>query len=87
VHAEGWYCDPYEIHSDRWFSDGRPTSLVRDQGVESRDEPPPREPPLPLVPVAEIQESDGQDLLRADGPPKRKRNYMDGSGALGVGFQ
>jgi hypothetical protein len=66
VHAEGWYYDPYGIHSDRWFSDGYPTNLVRDRGVDSRDEPPPEEPPLPLVPVAEIQGSDGDDLLRAD---------------------
>ena len=84
--AEGWYHDPYGIHSDRWFSDGQPTNLVRDEGTESRDEPPPREPPLPLVPVAEIQVSDGSDLLRADETPKGRRNYMDGSGALGVGF-
>jgi hypothetical protein len=27
VQAEGWYRDPYEIHDDRWFSDGRPTRL------------------------------------------------------------
>jgi hypothetical protein len=86
VNAEGWYCDPYAIHSDRWFSDGQPTNLVRDQGVVSHDEPPPREPPLPLVPVAEIQASDGHDLLRAENPPRGKRNYMDGSGSLGVGF-
>jgi hypothetical protein len=86
VKAEGWYCDPYAIHSDRWFSDGQPTNLVRDQGVESRDEPPPRELPLPLVHVAEIQVSDGSDLLRADNAPKGKRNYAEGSGALGVGF-
>jgi hypothetical protein len=86
VHAEGWYHDPYGIHSDRWISDGHPTSLVRDQGVESRDEPPPEEPPLPLVPLAEIKESDGSDLLRADVAKEEKFNYMDGSGSLGVGF-
>jgi hypothetical protein len=66
MHAEGWYRDPYARHGDRWFSDGRPTSLVRDQGIESRDEPPPEEPPLPLVPVAETETSDGRDLMRAD---------------------
>ena len=66
MHAEGWYRDPYGLHGDRWFSDGRPTNLVRDQGIESRDEPPPGEPPLPLEPVAETEESDGRDLLRAD---------------------
>jgi hypothetical protein len=66
VHAEGWYRDPYGLHGDRWFSGGRPTDLVRDRGIESRDEPPPDEPPLPLVPVAENPVSDGSDLLRAD---------------------
>jgi hypothetical protein len=86
VHAEGWYRDPYGIHSDRWFSDGQPTSLVRDQGVESRDEPPPREPPLPLVPVAEIEVSDGSDLLRADEHKKEWPNPVDASAGLGIGF-
>jgi hypothetical protein len=66
MHAEGWYRDPYGLHGDRWFSDGRPTNLVRDQGIESRDEPPRADPPLPLEPVAEIDENDGRDLLRAD---------------------
>jgi hypothetical protein len=66
MHAEGWYRDPYGLHGDRWFSDGRPTNLVRDQGVESHDEPPQGDPPLPLEPVPEIEESDGRDLLRAD---------------------
>ena len=37
---EGWYRDPFKIHEARWFSDGTPTSLVRDAGVESRHEPP-----------------------------------------------
>ena len=84
--AEGWYRDPYGIHSDRWFSDGQPTGLVRDQGVESRDQPPPREPPLPLVPVAENEEGDGGDLLRADEPKKEWRNPVDASAGLGIGF-
>jgi hypothetical protein len=66
MRAEGWYRDPYGRHGDRWFSDGRPTSLVRDQGIESRDEPPPGEPPLPLVPAAEMEARDGRDLMRAD---------------------
>ena len=37
---EGWYKDPYGRHENRWFSDGRPTSLVWDGGVTSHDEPP-----------------------------------------------
>lgn len=86
MRAEGWYCDPYGIHSDRWFSDGQPTDLVRDGRVESHDEPPAREPPLPLLPVAEIQVTDGGDLLRADVPKKEWHNPVDGSGAMGMGF-
>jgi hypothetical protein len=47
--AEGWYHDPYGVHEDRWFSAGSPTTLVRDQGVESSDPPPPEPPSPPLV--------------------------------------
>lgn len=38
--AQGWYSDPYHQHSARWFSDGKPTALVLDHGVESQDPPP-----------------------------------------------
>ena len=27
--AEGWHEDPFAVHEARWFSDGRPTALVR----------------------------------------------------------
>lgn len=40
MRAEGWYRDPYDRHEARWFSDGSPTSLVRDGGVEAHDAPP-----------------------------------------------
>jgi len=43
---QGWYLDPYEVHEDRYFSGGRPTKLVRDDGVESYD-PPPDDEPVP----------------------------------------
>jgi len=32
---EGWYSDPYRLHEHRWFSDGKPTALVRDGGKTS----------------------------------------------------
>jgi hypothetical protein len=86
VHAQGWYRDPYGIHSDRWFSDGQPTYLVRDQDVESRDEPPSWEPPLPLVPIAEVEVSDGSDLLRADELKKERPDPVDVCAGLGIGF-
>jgi hypothetical protein len=64
--AEGWYTDPYARHEARWMSDGIPTKLVRDGGVESYDEPP-EEPPT-LVPerIEDSPASQGDDLLRAD---------------------
>jgi len=37
---QGWFEDPFELHEARWFSEGRPTKLVRDGDVESYDEPP-----------------------------------------------
>jgi len=40
VNAEGWYKDPYALHMDRWYSDGKPTGLVRYGRVESHDDPP-----------------------------------------------
>jgi hypothetical protein len=45
--AQGWQRDPFSLHEDRWFSDGQPTRLVRDQGVEIYDEPPPGDLPAP----------------------------------------
>jgi hypothetical protein len=49
VSAQGWYRDPFTRHEDRWYSAGTPTSLVRDDGVESQDDPPPGEQPEPLI--------------------------------------
>lgn len=63
---EGWYSDPWDRHEARWFSDGRPTPLVRDGHVESHDDPPaddPRHAPIEIEPEANF---DGTDLRRAD---------------------
>ena len=51
IRAQGWYVDPYRQHEARWFSDGTPTALVRDGGVESRDDPPDRWSSRQLEPV------------------------------------
>jgi hypothetical protein len=52
VKAQGWYADPYERHQDRYYSDGRPTALVRDGAVEAQDPPPADRPPLqPVAPT------------------------------------
>ena len=38
--AQNWCIDPYGLHEARWFSQGNPTALVRDNGVEAQDPPP-----------------------------------------------
>jgi hypothetical protein len=39
----GWQADPFGLHEQRYFSQGQPTKLVRDQGRESYDPPPNQE--------------------------------------------
>jgi hypothetical protein len=46
MQPHGWYRDAYGSHDDRWVSGGKPTNLVRDQGIESYDEPPQDRMPL-----------------------------------------
>jgi len=55
VKAQGWYRDPFHRHRARWFSDGRPTALVRDEGVESDDPPPSAGYSGPLQPAPEAE--------------------------------
>jgi hypothetical protein len=47
----GWFRDPYEEHEDRYFSQGFPTKLVRDHGVEAYDPPPDGFLPQTLIPA------------------------------------
>ena len=64
---EGWFTDPFGLHEARWLSQGTPTKLVRDSGVESYDEPPDREPDHEPVRIeAQIAPDGGADLIRAD---------------------
>ena len=53
--AQGWYGDPFRRHGARWFSDGNPTALVRDDGVESKDPPPSTGYSGRLEPVREVE--------------------------------
>ncbi len=46
---QGWFVDPFGVHEARWFSQGRPTALVRDGGVESQDPAPGPAVDQPLV--------------------------------------
>ena len=68
MEAEGWYQDPYGIHEDRWYSDGHPTVLVRDAGLEASDRPPQGKAPNgPLVrSIAHEPGAGNTDLRRAD---------------------
>lgn len=78
--AEGWYRDPFGLHEDRWMSEGHPTSLVRDNGVESYDDVPSDEVTEELEPDDGPDPVDGEDLLRADEPneaPTYQRAAMD----------
>lgn len=74
MREEGWYRDPYGLHTDRWVSDGRPTKLVRDDGAESYDDPPPGQPPMPLVPVPAVG-GDSRDTKRADAASRGDQVY------------
>jgi hypothetical protein len=47
MRVQGWYQDPYGVHAQRWVSNGQPTALVRDGGVESYDPPAAAGPPGP----------------------------------------
>jgi hypothetical protein len=67
MNEEGWFKDPYERHEARWVSDGTPTALVRDAGVESQDTPPDEPITVEMERVAaETIPGDGSDLKRAD---------------------
>jgi hypothetical protein len=64
---EGWFKDPYQRHEARWISQGTPTALVRDDGVESQDAPP--DEPITGEMERAVSETipiDGADLKRAD---------------------
>lgn len=37
---DGWHRDPFGTHQERLFRQGRPTALVRDDGIGRYDEPP-----------------------------------------------
>lgn len=91
--AEGWYRDPFQVHSDRWFSDGQPTSLVRDGGIESHDPAPGPDWDGPLVEASGPEPGGGGDLKRADaaeavdtGTFDSGREALDHSSAASFGF-
>jgi len=82
MRAEGWYLDPFKIHSDRWFSDGRPTALVRDGEQEANDPPPTADYAGPLTGAVVDVPVDGSDLLRADDASSKPFDVGDGANAV-----
>jgi hypothetical protein len=87
--AQGWYRDPYGLHEDRYFSQGRPTKLVRDSEAECFDPPPAQ--PLPegdLVPANQPGRgaADGSDLLRVDRPSGRYNHEEALNEAFGMSW-
>jgi len=62
---EGWFTDPFGRHEARWMSEGTPTKLVRDDGVETYDDPPDEEPTREAVRIETGGAPGGVDLLRA----------------------
>jgi hypothetical protein len=65
---QGWFVDPFGIHEHRWFSQGRPTALVRDGRAEAQDPPPDRPiggPLVPATPAARQTDRPSDDMLRA----------------------
>lgn len=84
MNAEGWYLDPYGIHENRWYSDGQPTALVRDGGVEAQDEPPSGAQPGELEPVPDPQSENGTDLKRAGEATNKDQSFTQAQGAQAV---
>ena len=82
MRAEGWYQDPFKPHTDRWFSDGRPTALVRDGEQEANDPPPTAEYAGPLTEAVVDVPVDGADLVRADDPSSKPFDVGDGANAV-----
>jgi uncharacterized protein DUF2510 len=79
-HLQGWQPDPYGRYEHRYFSAaGEPTVLVRDGGVESRDEGPSEtptvdagqtsSPPAAAQPTASVPAVQGPPNAPLPGPP------------------
>jgi hypothetical protein len=57
---------PYGRLEARWLSQGKPTKLVRDKGVESFDEPPDEAPTQVPEEIEQLVQDDGADVFRAE---------------------
>jgi hypothetical protein len=74
----GWHADPFGTHEERFFKDGAPTPLVRDDGIGSYSEPPvAAAPPVPAhgAPQAVTLPTPtpaGPDSLFVSAPPQHR---------------
>jgi hypothetical protein len=75
MNEEGWFKDPYRRHEARWMSDGTPTALVRDGGVESQDVPPDELIAGPLEREEPGTRANAVDLKRADDAAPAEPDY------------
>ncbi len=67
IPEEGWYTDPLGRHEARWLSEGEPTNLVHDGGVESHDDVTgPQTETAVRIPAEGEGAREGGDLRRAD---------------------
>lgn len=65
VDLRGWRPDPFGVHEERLFDNGKPTPLVRDDGIGSYDEPP---EPLSLGPNATPREDSLREHVASEAP-------------------
>ena len=81
---EGWYEDPANRHEYRWFSQGVPTDLVKDDGTTSRDSISLTDPAA-YQSMQLAQEPDVGPLLHKDDapPPKLELVNIGGVGSMG----
>ena len=78
---EGWYKDPYRRHTDRWFSNGTATSLVRDGQSVSRDEPPSEPFDSPLIESDEVPVTN-ETVRAGDEPAPESPNAFENVSGL-----
>ncbi|MBO0832285.1 MAG: hypothetical protein J2P28_14640 [Actinobacteria bacterium] len=80
---QGWQADPFGQHEKRYFSDGKPTSLVRDGAVESRDEPPGGDSPgVPAEAAGAAEAADAAAAADATASEPSQDQDLAGLGAV-----
>jgi hypothetical protein len=71
----GWQPDPFGLHELRYFSQGSPTKLVRDAGVEGYDEPPSEKDPTARAPE-QVPQVTGPPLAGQQWQPDVTRGFV-----------